>query len=99
MADVTLEKFIEFLRAKKVESPCPLCGNKQWNFATEPSATSGIMRAGKGDEFNIPGEVMPIIVINCTNCGYVRAHSKFVFDEWIKEHNLEESKSSSDQAK
>ena len=72
MDQVKMNEIIAIFTAKKVDKPCPRCGNLSFSIAGDNFITI----QNDPNVFNIGGPSIPTIVVFCENCGYVTQHAK-----------------------
>jgi hypothetical protein len=66
------EGIIKALESKNALQPCPRCLNKQFEVIGE----AGIPLApDKGDSWFGPAPAVPVVLVSCTNCGYIAHHA------------------------
>lgn len=66
------KEIIEILNKKLGDSPCPMCGNKNFSFV------DGYIRNSVQDDTQsliIGGKNIPTVAIVCQNCGFVSQHA------------------------
>lgn len=74
-----LEDIIRFFEAKKAQGGCPTCGNNDWGLVPNENM--------RFDKYTIPplnfsGSTVPVIVLRCKNCEFVRLHAAASIQEW-----------------
>lgn len=82
VGDLSTDLFIEFLTEKSVHTACPVCTVDDWHVAIERDEN------GPGFSGGIPDSVLeryiPVGVVSCSNCGYVRLFNREAFSAWGK---------------
>lgn len=65
------EKIIQALNSKGVTKPCPRCGHLHFNVVAETTIPINSDPAVLSAET----EVVPIVMIACSNCGFLTQHA------------------------
>lgn len=88
--EITPEDVIEFLTDKKAIATCISCGENDWEI---------IIRVGNNQEmlpalllhttksFSLPPPALPLVVMGCRNCAFMRAHSLTLIQDWKRERS------------
>ena len=64
--ELETQKFLDHLKDKWKENPCPMCGHKNWSI----SGKIFEMREFSGGDFFLGGgPIIPIAPVTCENCG------------------------------
>lgn len=73
-----------FLTAKGVNPKCPTCGKNETALiiATAPGNNVVLTTVNSQNEF---GRTVPVFLLACSNCGYMRTHSLGVLAAWMNE--------------
>ncbi len=68
------QEIIRVLEAKNVNKPCPRCGNDKFELIGE----SGVQLQENPNPlmWTIMGPVIPVVLISCSNCGYLTQHAQ-----------------------
>lgn len=83
MADVTT-----FLQERCRTAVCTQCGQNQWNVRLPPPIPGYVIALPldarkNGDKDTATLAVLPIAVLTCENCGFVRMHALEPFRKWL----------------
>jgi len=71
---INLDKVLEFFDSNGISMECPICQTDTWNIPNAKSVGGNALPwgTGKGNMFNTG---LPILVMVCTKCKFVRQHS------------------------
>lgn len=89
------------LLAKKATLSCSACGQGAGWTALEARDLKGVAGLGifsTSGDFSIPMPYIPVIVLICNNCGYIRLHSKPAVENFLAGSNAPISKPADDEA-
>lgn len=88
---ITSSDIERFYTAKKLNSSCNVCGQKNWTIADPPDEkTSWIIGSGRTDGavvMPIPG--IPTVVMVCSNCFNARSHALIPVKEWLAQNSTD----------
>ena len=65
----------EFIRRKKIDFRCVVCGARSWGVL---EGNVGLPASMSPARFGLEGHA--VYALGCTNCGYVQAHLRSVVD-------------------
>ncbi len=65
------EKIVEALKTRGVTRPCPRCGHLHFDFVAETLMTI----QNDPNVFGVGGQVVPLAIVACSNCGYLSEHA------------------------
>ncbi|WP_397586654.1 hypothetical protein [Sphingobium fuliginis] len=68
------QKFLDFLQARGASATCSSCGKNNWNVPTDQSLTLALPINQSGT-FSMPPPSVPVRILICGNCGFVRMHA------------------------
>ncbi|CAP41292.1 hypothetical protein [Bordetella petrii] len=80
-----LADYIEFFNSVGASASCPACGNKTWAVQDDPpkNLVPGLMLQGRSKTGPQRMEqFMPVIMVICQKCGFMRNHAREVFSAW-----------------
>lgn len=66
------ELAIKALTEKRVDKPCPRCGNQKFSVIGE----TFIPLQDNPNAFQIGGFSIPTVIVACDNCGYITQHAQ-----------------------
>jgi len=66
------EEIIKALESKKVIQPCPRCRNLQFEVVGESLIP---LHEPKGSSWWATAPEIPVVLVSCTNCGYMAQHA------------------------
>lgn len=82
----TRENVIEYLEAHGALSPpCPACGKMTWGLGNGPENFVSVYTMQKDmNAIKSHGLTTPVVILSCTNCGFIREHSAMMIGRWVK---------------
>ena len=82
---LTIEDVLAFFTDRKVSPLCPSCGQNTWTFLGEPDGlVPGLTLQREEGAFTIPPPIVPMVVLLCNNCYFIRAFARIPILEWMK---------------
>lgn len=73
------DEVVQFFRERKTRDECPICGTADWILPDEEERYSSYLPLGDDDgKIRIGGPHIPIVVVVCSNCGFLRQHAKML---------------------
>ncbi|MGF1610237.1 MAG: hypothetical protein ACFCUQ_12630, partial [Kiloniellales bacterium] len=85
---LTTDIILKFLKARRAGGACPSCATNEWSIATTGTSNTAQLPIGQEHGFQIPPVHIPLVVLICKNCGFIRAHSKKLIDQWAEAEGL-----------
>ncbi len=70
-----------FLKKRQAQTACPSCGKDQWQFLTPPEHTAAVPLVQDNGGWVSPPARVPVYILVCRNCAFVRMHAKINVDE------------------
>ena len=85
------KRVTKFFAHKTVSGDCPFCKSPSWDVINFPQGLEGAI-PGRPPRpvFSSQEATMPVVVLSCTNCGYIRLHSLSKIDELFSSLSAEE---------
>ena len=68
MVKLNENKFVDAINTKWANTKCPMCNENNWNLNDHLVAPVYLSESG---DFQLRGDVMPLVAITCLNCGNV----------------------------
>jgi hypothetical protein len=68
-------EIIEFLLEKTKNSNCPTCGTNGWQIMDPADGPHAFVQCKPNGDFDLPPPLMPVAVVICKNCYYVKTHA------------------------
>lgn len=78
--DADSARLTGFLKKRAAFTACPSCGKDQWQFLTTPDHTAAVPLIQDDDGWIAPPARVPVYVLICRNCAFVRMHAKIDVD-------------------
>lgn len=73
---ITVDAIQEFLNDKKAFSGCPCCSQNAWTLIEAPQNYTWNFGSNMNDGgFVMPSPSIPVALLACNNCGYIKAHA------------------------
>lgn len=72
----------DFLEEKGRIFACPVCSENKWTLIDDGQHLAGILATPKNGGFPLPPPNLPVAVVACLNCAYVRLHALGIIAEW-----------------
>lgn len=66
--------FLDFLQRQGASANCASCGKNDWNVPTDNALTLALP-INQGSNFTMPPPSVPVRIMICANCGFVRMHA------------------------
>ncbi|MBC7432376.1 MAG: hypothetical protein H7345_09955 [Rubritepida sp.] len=70
-----------FLTRKGASPQCPSCSQESWNFVTVDGHTAAVPLIQDNGGWVSPPARIPVYVLICGNCAFVRQHAKIDVDQ------------------
>jgi hypothetical protein len=87
---ISPQLFIEFLTKKGVKSNCQTCNSDSgWIIGAEIEGSIPAIITANKERSIIGTPYYPAIIMVCSNCGYIRSHSRQIVRDWINQENTE----------
>lgn len=81
---ITVADIKDFLDAKKVFNGCPCCSQNSWTLIEAPHNYTWNYGSNMTDGgFVMPSPSIPVALLACNNCGYIKAHAAGMIWEHI----------------
>lgn len=82
---ITREQFLEFLKARGVQSKCPCCGSEEWLTAeNDDGDIAMLILSNEGGDIDVNASNIPTLLIACGNCGFIRQHARNLIVNYIE---------------
>jgi hypothetical protein len=79
-----LNRFFELTGAES--SGCPVCGTEDWHISDEPDFEANlVLLTAPGGALTQPIAHMPVYVLVCSKCAFVRMHAKSYVEHTLAE--------------
>jgi hypothetical protein len=82
---ISFEDIAEFIKERVRNHLCPCCSTNDWTVVGDADHLLGIVGAPKTGGFEIPPPIIPVVGLECKNCGYVRVHTLARIALWKQE--------------
>ncbi len=87
VSGITQSKLQDLMSHRGALKPCPGCGSPRWLLLENPDGTPVIIM--HSEELGINGTV-PITVLVCSNCGYLRQHATKFLEGFLLDPHVED---------
>lgn len=79
--DAISSRLTDFLKQRGASVACPSCGKSQWKHVHVPEHTGAVPLIQDDGAWVAPPARIPVYVLVCANCAFVRMHAKIDVDE------------------
>lgn len=83
--EITGTDVIDFLVEKNAIPTCVSCGENDWEIIVSVGERQEMLPAfllHTIDSFALPPPALPIAIMGCRNCAFMRAHSLTIIQDW-----------------
>lgn len=82
---LTKQGTVDLLTKLGALKPCPACGHQHWNLLDEDAEGLPSLLLQRSEVFNIPPPRLPLVVLVCVNCGFLRQHAKLFLERLLND--------------
>jgi hypothetical protein len=79
---ITPDEIKDFITAKTTNKFCPICAKGDWEIMGGPGAIPAIVGMDDNGGIGFPARTIPLVVLACTHCAYIRLHSLGMISAW-----------------
>ncbi|CAG9172462.1 hypothetical protein CURE108131_23065 [Cupriavidus respiraculi] len=80
---LTNEQILSFLESVGKNHVCPYCTSEKWTLIRDEDLVLAVLGLKKDGTFPAPPTNVPVALVGCDVCGYLRHHALGVIKRWI----------------